>query len=181
MGLLTPPPDLAEPEATLEAAPGRPLPRALGPVPAPKRVLAGALLASDPSDPCFAPPAEQSWLTALVEPARVRFGETVGGHLPHAVGAAWALRPGRAAAVFALVDAPSLGTTGLHDALNFAAVLAAPVIFLAECPLDEGIAWGLAYGLRVGRLGADPEAAYATTREARGEVLGAGPVLLTVP
>lgn len=69
-----------------------------------------------------------------------------GAHLPQAVGAAWAARtrkePMRAIALF---GAEALDTGDFHNALNFAGVFKAPVVFVCRAPVAErAVAYGIA-------------------------------------
>ena len=114
--------------------------------------------------------------------------------LPQAVGAAYALKAGGAPGVAVCYFGEGAASEGdFHAALNFAATLAAPVLFICRnngfaisTPASEqyrgdGIAGrGMAYGIPSIRVdGGDALAVYSATRAARDLILERrGPVLL---
>ncbi len=114
-----------------------------------------------------------------------------GAHLPHAVGFAWAGRKERRVTLAAVGDGAS-SKGDFHNALNFAGVMKAPVIFL--CRNDESVplaretaASGLAekgeaYGVPASRVdGRDALAVYAAVSEAASRArAGGGPSLIEV-
>jgi 2-oxoisovalerate dehydrogenase E1 component alpha subunit len=119
----------------------------------------------------------------------------IAAHLPHAVGAAWALRARGEAdrAVFAQFGEGATSEGEWHEAMNFAAVHKLPVIFVCEnnqwaisTPISKQMVVAdvyqkaAGYGMRgVVCDGFDPLAVYATVRDARAYVLGgAGPILV---
>jgi len=69
-----------------------------------------------------------------------------GAHLPQAVGAAWAARTRKEPmSAIAFFGAEALDTGDFHNALNFAGVFKAPVVFVCRAPVAErAVAYGLA-------------------------------------
>jgi 2-oxoisovalerate dehydrogenase E1 component alpha subunit len=119
----------------------------------------------------------------------------IAAHLPHAVGAAWALRARgeHDRAVFAQFGEGATSEGEWHEAMNFAAVHKLPVIFVCEnnqwaisTPISKQMVVAdvykkaAGYGMRgVTCDGFDPLAVYTTMRDAREYVLsGAGPILV---
>jgi 2-oxoisovalerate dehydrogenase E1 component alpha subunit len=119
----------------------------------------------------------------------------IAAHLPHAVGAAWALRARgeHDRAVFAQFGEGATSEGEWHEAMNFAAVHKLPVIFVCEnnqwaisTPISKQMVVAdvykkaAGYGMRgVACDGFDPLAVYTTVRDAREYVLsGAGPILV---
>jgi 2-oxoisovalerate dehydrogenase E1 component alpha subunit len=119
----------------------------------------------------------------------------IAAHLPHAVGAAWALRARkeRDRAVFAQFGDGATSSGEWHEALNFAAVHRLPVIFVCEnnqwaisTPISKQMIdpdvykKAAGYGMRgVACDGFDPVAVYRAVRDARAYVVsGAGPCLV---
>jgi 2-oxoisovalerate dehydrogenase E1 component alpha subunit len=119
----------------------------------------------------------------------------IAAQLPHAVGAAWALRARkqRDRAVFAQFGEGATSAGEWHESLNFAAVHKLPVIFVCEnnqWAISTHISKQMAvpdvhqraagYGMRgVVCDGFDPVAVYRTVRDARAYVVsGAGPCLV---
>jgi 2-oxoisovalerate dehydrogenase E1 component alpha subunit len=119
----------------------------------------------------------------------------IAAHLPHAVGAAWALRtrkePDRA--VFAQFGEGATSAGEWHESMNFAAVHKLPVIFVCEnnqWAISTHISKQMAvpdvhkraagYGMRgVVCDGFDPVAVYHAVREAREYVVsGTGPCIV---
>ncbi len=113
----------------------------------------------------------------------------------HAVGAAWAVKRGGAGdrVVFCQFGEGATSQGEWHEALNFAAVHALPVVFLCEnnqwaisTPIDKQMrvpsvaARAGGYGMRGVRCdGFDPVAVYTTVRDARAHAAaGNGPVLV---
>ena len=113
----------------------------------------------------------------------------------HAVGAAWAIKRSGATdrAVFCQFGDGATSQGEWHEAINFAAVHALPVVFLCEnnqwaisTPISKQMkvpqiaARAPGYGVRaVSCDGFDPIAVYATVRDARAHAAsGAGPVLV---
>lgn len=119
----------------------------------------------------------------------------IAAHLPHAVGAAWAVRarkePDRA--VFAQFGDGATSAGEWHESMNFAAVHKLPVVFVCEnnqwaisthiskqMVVPDVYRKAAGYGMR-GILcdGFDPVAVYRAVREARAHaVSGAGPCLV---
>jgi pyruvate dehydrogenase E1 component alpha subunit/2-oxoisovalerate dehydrogenase E1 component alpha subunit len=114
----------------------------------------------------------------------------VGAHLPQAVGAAWAARiesargGGRPLAVaIALFGAEVASTGDFHNAMNFAGVFKAPVVFVCRAPGDDRVAErAVAYGLASARVdGTDALAVLQVVRAARARAgAGWGATLLEV-
>jgi 2-oxoisovalerate dehydrogenase E1 component alpha subunit len=120
---------------------------------------------------------------------------TIAAHLPHAVGAAWALRARGESdrAVFALFGEGATSAGEWHESMNFAAVHRLPVIFVCEnnqwaisTPIVKQMVVpdvykkAAGYGMR-GLVcdGFDPVAVYRAVHEARAHVVsGAGPCLV---
>ncbi len=119
----------------------------------------------------------------------------IAAHLPHAVGAAWALRARkeRDRAVFAQFGEGATSEGEWHESMNFAAVHKLPVIFVCEnnqwaisTPISKQMAVpdvykkAAGYGMRgVVCDGFDPIEVYLTVRDARAHVIsGAGPCLV---
>lgn len=70
----------------------------------------------------------------------------VGAHLPQGVGAAWAAKTRKEkVATLVLFGREALDTGDFHNALNFAGVMKAPVVFVCRAPVAErAVAYGLA-------------------------------------
>ncbi len=119
----------------------------------------------------------------------------IAAHLPHAVGAAWAVRSRneRDRAVFAQFGEGATSTGEWHESMNFAAVHKLPILFICEnnqwaisthiskqMVVPDVYRKAAGYGMRgVMCNGFDPVAVYRTVREARAYVLsGAGPCLV---
>lgn len=119
----------------------------------------------------------------------------IAAHLPHAVGAAWALRARneRERVVFAQFGEGATSEGEWHEAMNFAAVHRLPVLFVCEnnqwaisTPIAKQMVVpdvyrkAAGYGMRgVVCDGFDPVAVYRTVTEARAFVAsGAGPCLV---
>lgn len=120
---------------------------------------------------------------------------TLGGHLTHAVGCAWAMRSD-GAVVLAFLDGAAASTGHFHDALNFAGVFRAPVVFVCRNDgrreVDAATEGGLAgkavgYGLPSAQVdGSDAVAVLAVVSEAasrarRGEGASLVEVLTSPP
>jgi pyruvate dehydrogenase E1 component alpha subunit len=100
---------------------------------------------------------------------------TLGGHLTHAVGCAWAMR-GDGAIALAFLDGAAASTGHFHDALNFAGVFRAPVVFVCRNDgrrdVDVATVGGLAgkavgYGIASAQVdGSDAVAVLAVVSEA---------------
>lgn len=93
----------------------------------------------------------------------------VGAHLPQAVGAAWAARASKSeAAAVALFGAEVTASGDFHNALNFAGVLKAPVVFVCRSTPGSDVAGrAVAYGLASARVdGADALAVLTVVRAA---------------
>jgi 2-oxoisovalerate dehydrogenase E1 component alpha subunit len=120
---------------------------------------------------------------------------TIAAHLPHAVGAAWALRARKDSdrVVFAQFGEGATSSGEWHESMNFAAVHKLPVIFICEnnqwaisTPISKQMVVpdvykkAVGYGMRgVVCDGFDPIAVYRTVRDARAyAVSGAGPTLV---
>ncbi|MBX3234384.1 MAG: hypothetical protein KIT84_38160 [Labilithrix sp.] len=69
-----------------------------------------------------------------------------GAHLPQAVGAAWAAKTKKERVRAVVLFGPEAVDTGdFHNALNFAGVFKAPVVFVARAPVaSRAVAYGLA-------------------------------------
>ena len=119
----------------------------------------------------------------------------IAAHLPHAVGAAWALRARREPdrAVFAQFGEGATSAGEWHESMNFAAVHKLPVIFICEnnqwaisthiskqMVVPDVYKKAASYGMRgVVCDGFDPVAVYRAVRDARDYVVsGAGPCLV---
>jgi 2-oxoisovalerate dehydrogenase E1 component alpha subunit len=119
----------------------------------------------------------------------------IAAHLPHAVGAAWAVRARkeRDRAVFAQFGEGATSAGEWHESMNFAAVHKLPVIFICEnnqwaisTPISKQMVVpdvykkAAGYGMRgVVCDGFDPVAVYRAVRDARTHaVSGAGPTLV---
>lgn len=92
-----------------------------------------------------------------------------GAHLPQAVGAAWAAKIRKdAVRVVALFGAEVLEGGDAHNALNFAGVFKAPVVFVCRsAPGDDVRARAVAYGLASVRIdGTDAAEVHATVTAA---------------
>jgi 2-oxoisovalerate dehydrogenase E1 component alpha subunit len=120
---------------------------------------------------------------------------TVGAHCLHAVGAAWTMkaRGERDRVVFCQFGDGATSEGEWHEAMNFAAVHALPIVFLCEnnqwaisthiskqMRNPEIVSRAVGYGLRGIRCdGFDPIAVYRSVREARAHASGGnGPVLV---
>jgi TPP-dependent pyruvate/acetoin dehydrogenase alpha subunit len=70
----------------------------------------------------------------------------VGAHLPQGVGAAWAAKTRQEnVATLVLFGKEAIDTGDFHNALNFAGVMKAPVVFVCRAPVAErAVAYGLA-------------------------------------
>jgi 2-oxoisovalerate dehydrogenase E1 component alpha subunit len=118
----------------------------------------------------------------------------VAAHVPHAVGAAWALRARKAGGVvFAQFGDGATSTGEWHESMNFAAVHQLPVVFVCEnnqwaisTPIAKQMVVpdvykkAAGYGMRGAVCdGFDPVAVYAAVRDARSYAAsGAGPCLV---
>jgi 2-oxoisovalerate dehydrogenase E1 component alpha subunit len=119
----------------------------------------------------------------------------IAAHLPHAVGAAWALRARkeRDRAVFAQFGEGATSAGEWHESMNFAAVHKLPVLFVCEnnqwaisthiskqMAVTDVYVRAAGYGMRGAVCnGFDPVAVYETVRDARAYVVsGAGPCLV---
>lgn len=118
-------------------------------------------------------------------------GAAPAAHLPQAAGVAWAMRLRRhPSAVLALFGAEAASEPDFHNALGFAAVYRAPVIFVGRVSLRRSApdAAGTlaqkaaAYGIPAERVdGQDPLALLLASREALARARsGQGPALLEV-
>lgn len=131
--------------------------------------------AGDAADPLEGrvPPDHLSSRAANVAPPE----GTLGAHLTHAVGCAWAMR-GKSRVALAFLDAAATVTGHFHNALNFAGVFAAPAVLVCRAdgrravdPSSRGDIAGksIAYGVPCARVdGADPVAVFAVVSEAVG-------------
>ena len=93
----------------------------------------------------------------------------VGAHLPQAVGAAWASRIQKdGVRVVALFGSEVMTSGDAHNALNFAGVFKAPVVFVCRSRAGENVTdRAIAYGLASVKVeGGDPEVVHATVRAA---------------
>lgn len=119
-------------------------------------------------------------------------GGLLGAHLPHATGFAWAARTrGEAVAVLTTLERRMVPTGHFHNAVNFAGVFRAPIVFLcredgrgeAGEPGEPGAAArGVAYGVpSVAVDGADPIAVHAALADALARARsGGGPAIVEV-
>ncbi len=117
-----------------------------------------------------------------------RLNASIGTHLPHAVGFAYAARLENArAATMAIFSDGATSESDFHSALNFAGVWRTPTIFLCQnnqyaqtVPLAKQTAGVIAdkasgYGIHGVRVdGMDPLAMYAATRQALERARSAG-------
>lgn len=106
-------------------------------------------------------------------PARARHVVSPSGvpsaHLPQAVGAAWAAKiRGDRVATLALFGSEVATSGDFHNALNFAGVFRAPVVFVCRSESsDRVVDRAVAYGLANARVdGTDALAVYAVVKEA---------------
>lgn len=108
----------------------------------------------------------------------------VGAHLPQAVGAAWAAKTaGTDTASVCLFGAATTESGGFHDAMNFAGVFGAPVVFVCRSRPPQGVAArAIAYGLARARVdGADALAVLTVVRAALARArAGGGATLVEV-
>src|SRR5262249_8322609 len=101
--------------------------------------------AHDPAKGHSAPDHAPARRLKVVPPSGV-----IGAHLPQAVGAAWAAKIAKEnVAVLALFGAEVSKSGDFHNAMNFAGVFKAPVVFVRRTregthPLDRAVAYGLA-------------------------------------
>jgi pyruvate dehydrogenase E1 component alpha subunit len=118
----------------------------------------------------------------------------IGTHLPHAVGLAWAARiKGDDVAAVAWFGDGATSEGDFHEAMNFAAVQRAPVVFICvnnawaiSTPLHKQTATSTiavkasAYGMPAARVdGFDPLACWSATRDALNRArAGEGPTLI---
>ncbi len=106
----------------------------------------------------------------------------LGAHLPQAVGAAWAAKVKKErVATVALFGAEVADGGDFHNAVNFAGVFKAPVVFVCRGPAAKRISdRGVAYGIATARVdGGDAVAVHAVVREALVRTAeGKGPTLI---
>lgn len=123
--------------------------------------------AKDPALGHAAPDHAPARAFGIVPPSGV-----IGAHLPQAVGAAWAAKahakavPGRdpSTAAIVLFGKEAIDTGDFHNALNFAGVMKAPVVFVCRAQVAErAVAYGLASTIVDG---GDVNAVYAAVRTA---------------
>jgi TPP-dependent pyruvate/acetoin dehydrogenase alpha subunit len=116
--------------------------------------------ANDPAKGHSAPDHPPARAHRVVPPSGV-----VGAHLPQAVGLAWAARIAKEkAAVVALFGPKAADSGDFHNALNFAGVFKAPVVFVCRGNIGDR---AVAYGLASARVdGGDALAVHAVVRAA---------------
>jgi pyruvate dehydrogenase E1 component alpha subunit len=105
-----------------------------------------------------------------------------GAHVLQAVGAAWAAKIKKdRVRVLALFDGVTLASGDVHNALNFAGVFKAPVVFVGRSD-EDAEARATAYGMASATVdGGDVRAVGATVREALDRIdAGKGPTLILV-
>lgn len=97
-----------------------------------------------------------------------------GAHLPQGVGAAWAARTRKEdVAAIVLFGREAIDTGDFHNAMNFAGVMKAPVVFVCRAPVaDRAVAYGLASAVVDG---GDARAVFAVVRAA---IARGGPTLI---
>ncbi len=132
--------------------------------------------AEDPAKGHAAPDHAPARKFNVVPPSGV-----IGAHLPQAVGAAWAAKIRKDdVAALALFGAEVVEGGDFHNALNFAGVFKAPVVFVCRAKPEKRIAdRAVAYGLASARVdGADAlavlavvKAALARAKEGKGATL----------
>lgn len=101
--------------------------------------------------------------------------------LVQAAGVAWAARSrGTREAALALLDEPAVETGEFHNAINFAGVFRAPVVFVARARRGDVARRAFAYGVRPARAdGADVAAVFVTVQAALERArAGEGPTLI---
>jgi pyruvate dehydrogenase E1 component alpha subunit len=125
-----------------------------------------------------APPDFVASREARVAPA----SGVVGAHLPQAVGAAWAAKIKKDdVAALALFGAEVPSSGDFHNALNFAGVFKAPVVFV--CRAEGAAARAVAYGIASAKVdGMDLSAVQKLVREAiERAAAGKGATLIEAP
>lgn len=132
--------------------------------------------AEDPTKGHSAPDHVPARGLGVVPPSGV-----VGAHLAQAVGAAWAAKiKQESVSMLALFDADVADGGDFHNALNFAGVIKAPVVFVCRAPgaarvADRAVAYGLASarvdGTDALAVVAVVKAALARANEGRGATL----------
>jgi TPP-dependent pyruvate/acetoin dehydrogenase alpha subunit len=97
--------------------------------------------AKDPALGHSAPDHAPARAFKIVPPSGV-----VGAHLPQGVGAAWAAKTRKEhVATIVLFGKEAIDTGDFHNAMNFAGVMKAPVVFVCRAPVAErAVAYGLA-------------------------------------
>ncbi|MBX3210011.1 MAG: hypothetical protein KF764_33585 [Labilithrix sp.] len=135
--------------------------------------------AADPAKGHAAPDHAPARALHVVPPSGV-----VGAHLPQAVGAAWAAKIRREdVAVLALFGAEVAAGGDFHNALNFAGVFKAPVVFVCRAAAGERVVdRAVAYGLASARVdGGDALAVFAVVKAALARAVeGKGATLVEV-
>jgi pyruvate dehydrogenase E1 component alpha subunit len=133
--------------------------------------------AGDPAQGHAAPDHVPARAVHVVPPSGV-----VGAHLPQAVGAAWAAKIAKDdVATLALFGAEVAEGGDFHNALNFAGVFKAPVVFVCRAKAGKRIAdRAVAYGLASARVdGADALAVLTVVKAALARAMGGkGPTLV---
>lgn len=105
-----------------------------------------------------------------------------GAHLPQAVGYAWAARMSKDPRVAVALFGDEIASTGdFHNALNFAGVFKAPVVFV--CRAEDSAVRAVAYGLASAKVdGSDTSAVQNIVREAiERAASGKGATLIEAP
>jgi pyruvate dehydrogenase E1 component alpha subunit len=135
--------------------------------------------AADPTQGHACPDHAPSRAVRVVPPSGLP-----GAHLPQAVGAAWAAKIQRDdVAALALFGAEAVDSGDFHNALNFAGVFRAPVVFVGLARRGDSIASrAVAYGLASATVdGSDALAVAGVVREAtRRTTEGKGATLIEV-
>ncbi len=120
--------------------------------------------AEDPARGHAAPDHAPARAFRVVPPSGV-----LGAHLPQAVGAAWAAKIAKDdVATLALFGAEVAEGGDFHNAMNFAGVFKAPVVFVGRAAAGKGLVdRAVAYGLANARVdGSDVSAVHAVVRAA---------------
>ncbi len=135
--------------------------------------------AKDPAKGHAAPDHAPARAVHVVPPSGV-----IGAHLPQAVGAAWAAKIKKEnVATLALFGAEVAEGGDFHNALNFAGVLKAPVVFVCRATPGKRVAdRAVAYGIASARVdGADALAVLTVVKAALARAVeGKGPTLVEV-
>jgi pyruvate dehydrogenase E1 component alpha subunit len=124
--------------------------------------------AKDPALGHSAPDHAPARAFRIVPPSGV-----IGAHLPQGVGVAWAAKTRKEnVAAIVLFGKEAIDTGDFHNALNFAGVMKAPVVFVCRAPVAErAVAYGLASAIVDGADAAAVHAAVSAAIERGGATL----------